>query len=95
MTPTRKKTVLLAATALMLNFSAAMADNGEPVEPPQATAARADTFKRFDVNQDSNIDLKEATRSATLTHLFESADTDHNGKLSLNEFSQALDNQGR
>ena len=87
MTPTRKTTVLLAATALMLGYGSAMADNG------QLTAAQSDAFKRFDLNRDGFIDQKESSISAALIQIFDSADSDRDGKLSLNEFSLALNKQ--
>ena len=99
MTPTREKTktILLAATALMLNYGSALAQSQPAGQPPQqqATAAQADAFKRFDLDKDSYIDQKEASLSAALTQIFDTADTNHDGKLNLSEFTQALAKQSK
>ena len=72
---------VLAATAVYM--AAPKANAADP------SLTEAKTFAALDINQDGFIDKKEAGTSPSVAKVFDSADTDRDGRLSPPEYAKA------
>ena len=82
----------------VLAMSAAFAADPVPAPAPAAPATTAPaaaipTFEVLDLNKDLGVDKTEAAKNAKLTTDFATADANHDGKLSKDEYKAWSDKQ--
>ena len=77
----------VAATALFLVAPGANAADPVPVD---AKSSVSKGFLALDINRDGFVDYKEATANPELLKIFDTADTDKDGKLSPEEYTKGF-----
>lgn len=83
--------IALAAVASGLALAAnAQVGGGYPSTTPLnsgSSSATSEDFNRLDANRDGYISKSEAKKDKELSKIFDSLDTNHDGKLDPNEFA--------
>ena len=79
---------LIAAAALVCAATAFAQEHKGSATPPNATSAKAETFRELDKNHDGFIDSKEASAASGLVAMLPSLDTNKDGKLSSAEYAK-------